>query len=143
MTIDSPTPDQFVEVVKVIEDFWLTIVKLPLGKREMSDKHTKILLIEDSPIYTRLVQKILTVSSQIEYQIECVDRLSTGLEHLVKGEIDSKTLWRVMQYAIERKWAEDTLRKSEEKYHTLYESSKDGIVFFGMHGNLLEANPAF
>jgi len=54
----------------------------------MSDKDTKILLIEDSPIYTRLVQKMLTVSSQVEYQIECADRLSAGLEYLVKGEID-------------------------------------------------------
>jgi len=53
----------------------------------MSDKHTRILLIEDSPIYTRLVQKMLTVSNQVEYQIECADHLSTGLEYLVKGEI--------------------------------------------------------
>lgn len=55
---------------------------------KMSDKHTRILLIEDNLGYTRLVQKILTVSSQVEYQIECADRLSTGLEHLVKGEVD-------------------------------------------------------
>jgi len=169
---------------------------------QMSDKHTKILLVEDNLSYVRLIQKILTVSSQVEYQIECADRLSTGLEHLVKGEIDvvlldlglpdsqgldtlhkvraqtpavpivvvtglddetlaiqamrqgaqdylikgdidSKTLWRVMRYAIERKWAEEALRKSEEKYHTLYESSKDGIALFDSHGNLLEANPAF
>ena len=168
----------------------------------MSDKYTKILLIEDNPSYARLVQKMLAVSSQVEYQIECADRLSTGLEYLVKGEIDvvlldlglpdskgldtldkvcawapavpivvltgiddetlavqavrqgaqdylvkgdidSKTMWRVMRYAIERKWVEEALRKSEEKYHTLYESSKDGIAFFDMQGNLLEANPAF
>ena len=167
----------------------------------MSDKHTKILLIEDNPAYTRLIQKKLAVSSQAECQIECADHLSTGLEHLVKGEIDvvlldlglpdsqgldtlrkvraqapavpivvatglddetlavqavrqgaqdylvkgdidSKTLWRVIRYAVERKQAEEALHKSEEKYHTLYESSKDGIALFDMQGNLLEANPA-
>ena len=54
----------------------------------MSDKHTKILPIEDNLGYVRLVQKMLAVSSQVEYQIECADRLSTGLEHLVKGKID-------------------------------------------------------
>jgi len=64
-------------------------------------------------------------------------------DYLVKGDIDSKTLWRVIRYAVERKQAEEALRKSEEKYHTLYESSKDGIAFFDMQGNLLEANPAF
>lgn len=167
----------------------------------MSDKHTKILLIEDNLGYVHLVQQMLAVSSQVEYQIECAGRLSTGLEHLVKGEIDvvlldlglpdsqgldtfskvrtqapavpivvvtglddevlafqavrqgaqdylvkgdinSKTLWRVIRYAVERKQAEETLRKSEEKYHTLYESSKDGIAFFDTQGSLLEANPA-
>ncbi len=167
----------------------------------MSDKHTKILLIEDNLGYAHLVQKVLAVSSQVEYQIECADRLSTGLEHLVKGEIDvvlldlglpdsqglntlskvraqapavpivvvtglddetlaiqavrqgaqdylvkgdidSKTLRRVLRYAVERKWAEEALHKSEEKYHTLYESSKEGIAFFDMQGNLIEANPA-
>ncbi len=132
----------------------------------MSDTYTKILLIEDNLGYVRLVQKMLAVSSQVEYQIEYADRLSTGLEYLVKGEIDvvlldlrlpdsrefdtlrkvraqapavpivvvtsledealavqamregaqdylvkgdidSKTMWRVIRYAIERKQAED------------------------------------
>ncbi len=54
----------------------------------MSNKHIKILLIEDNLGYVRLVQKMLTVSSQGEYQIECADRLSTGLEYLVREEID-------------------------------------------------------
>jgi len=143
----------------------------------MSDKHTKILLIEDNPGYVRLVQTMLAVPGQVEYQIECADRLSTGLEqlgkgeidvvlldlglpdsqgldtlnrvrvqapavpivvmtglddetvavqamrqgaqdYLIKGEVDSKTLYRVTRYAVERKWAEEALRKSEEKYHS-------------------------
>lgn len=35
------------------------------------------------------------------------------------------------------------LRKSEEKYRSLYESSKDGIAFLDMQGNLLDANQDF
>jgi len=54
---------------------------------KMSDKHTRILLIEDNLGYVRLIQKMLTVSNQVEYQIECADHLSAGLEYLVKGEI--------------------------------------------------------
>jgi len=54
----------------------------------MSDKHIKILLIENNLGYVHLVQKMLAVLSQVEYQLECADRLSTGLEHLVKGEFD-------------------------------------------------------
>ncbi len=54
----------------------------------MSDKYTRILLIEDNLGYVRLIQKLLTLSNQVEYQIECADHLSAGLEYLVKGEID-------------------------------------------------------
>jgi len=140
---------------------------------KMSDKHTKILLIEDNPAYARLVQKMLAVSSQVEYQIECADRLSTGLkylakgeydvvlvdlglpdskgldtldkvyaqapavpivvltgiddealavqavrqgaqDYLVKGDIDSKTLWRVMRYAVERRQMQARLVQAEK-----------------------------
>ena len=136
---------------------------------KMSDKRIKVLLIEDNLGYTHLVQRMLAVSNQIEYQTECADRLSTGLEYLargeydvvltdlglpdskgldtldkvraqvpavpivvltgnddeelaiqavrqgaqdylVKGDIESKTLQRVMRYAIERKQAEDLFR---------------------------------
>jgi len=35
------------------------------------------------------------------------------------------------------------LKESEEKYRTLYESSKDGIVFTNMKGQILDVNQAF
>lgn len=43
-------------------------------------------------------------------------------------------------YSIE---LEEQHKQAEEKYRTLYESSKDGIVFSDMEGNLLDANQAF
>lgn len=145
----------------------------------MSDKHTKVLLIEDNPGDVRLIQEILVMKSQAEYQLECADRLSTGLEHLVKGEIDvvlldlslpdsqgldtlskvrarapavpivvvtglddealalqavrqgaqdylvkgdidSKILWRVMRYAMERKRLEKALQERVKELDCLY-----------------------
>jgi PAS domain S-box-containing protein len=41
------------------------------------------------------------------------------------------------------KQSEEALRRSEEKYRGLYESSKDGIVFTDMAGNILDVNRAF
>jgi len=137
---------------------------------------------------------MLAVSSQVEYQIECADRLSTGLEHLVKGEfdvvlldlglpdsqgldvlrkvraqapavpivvltglddetlalqamrqgaqdylvkgdIDSKTLWRAMRYAMGRKQAEDL-------FETLTLSSPAG-TYIVQNGRFQFVNPQF
>lgn len=43
----------------------------------------------------------------------------------------------------ERKRAKEALRKSEEKYHILYETIKDGIVAVDMDGRILECNQAY
>ncbi|MBA7631359.1 Adaptive-response sensory-kinase SasA [subsurface metagenome] len=54
----------------------------------MSDKCTKILLIEDNPGDVRLIQEMLTQAIQDGYQLECADRLSKGLKRLGIGGID-------------------------------------------------------
>ena len=44
--------------------------------------------------------------------------------------------------ALENARAEETLRKSEEKYRSLYESSRDGIISADMKGQILDVNQA-
>jgi PAS domain-containing protein len=39
--------------------------------------------------------------------------------------------------------ARKALKASEEKYRTLYETSRDGIAFSDMKGNLMDGNRAF
>ncbi len=168
----------------------------------MSDKHTKILLMEDNHSYARLVQKMLAVSSQVEYQIECADRLSTGLEHLVngeidvvlldlglpdsqgldtlgrvhaqapavpivvvtglddetlavqavrqgaqdylvKGDIDSKTLWRVIRYAVERKQAEEKIKQTASEWRITFDSITDLVSIHNRDFKLTRINKAF
>ena len=43
----------------------------------------------------------------------------------------------------ERMKVREDLRKSEEKYRTLFESSRDGIVYTDMEGKILDANQAY
>ncbi|HEC39340.1 MAG TPA: PAS domain S-box protein, partial [bacterium] len=42
-----------------------------------------------------------------------------------------------------RKKAEQKLKESEEKYRTLFESSKDGIIFSNMDGKIMDCNQAY
>jgi len=54
----------------------------------MDDKPIKVLLIEDDPEYAYLVREMLAVAGGAPFDLECADRLSTGLERLAAGGID-------------------------------------------------------
>ena len=48
----------------------------------------KVLLVEDNPGDARLIREMLAEVTVAPVDLECADRLSTGLERLAKGEID-------------------------------------------------------
>jgi two-component system cell cycle sensor histidine kinase/response regulator CckA len=54
----------------------------------MLDPPLKILLIEDNPGDARLIREMLADSGAQDITIECVSRLSQGLEYLDRGKID-------------------------------------------------------
>lgn len=54
----------------------------------MNDRPMKMLLIEDNPGDTRLIREMLTEVRNANFDLECVDRLSAGLEVLAAREID-------------------------------------------------------
>ncbi len=51
----------------------------------MQDKHTKVLLIEDDPSVRLLRETLAKLGDRFE--LECANRLSTGLGRLVDGDI--------------------------------------------------------
>ena len=144
----------------------------------MSDDPLKVLLIEDNPGDTRLIQEMLAEVRGAPFDLECTDRLSTGLErlaggdiglilldlslpdswgldtfaevhaqasqvpiivltflddealaveavregaqdYLVKGQVDGNLLVRAMRYAIERKRAEEEVKRRNEELAAL------------------------
>jgi signal transduction histidine kinase/DNA-binding NarL/FixJ family response regulator len=54
----------------------------------MSDKPLNILLIEDNAGDARLIGEMLSEAKRPQFDLECVDRLSTGLSRLAAGGID-------------------------------------------------------
>ena len=54
----------------------------------MSDKPVKILLIEDNPRDTQTLREMLAKATNAPLDLECADRLSTGLKRLAQGGID-------------------------------------------------------
>ena len=54
----------------------------------MEDRHIKVLLIEDNPNDTELIRRMLAKARRAAFDLECFDRLSTGLERFDKGDID-------------------------------------------------------
>jgi len=54
----------------------------------MNDKAIKVLLIEDNPGDVCLIREMLAEVRGVRFDLECADRLSTGLERLAEGGID-------------------------------------------------------
>jgi signal transduction histidine kinase len=54
----------------------------------IEDKLIKVLLIEDNPGDARLIREMLVEAKGGTFNMECADRLSTGLERLAAGGID-------------------------------------------------------
>lgn len=57
-------------------------------KSKKRNKKIKILSVEDNPGDVRLLQEMLAEVNGSLFELDCVDRLSIGLERLVKGGVD-------------------------------------------------------
>ncbi len=55
---------------------------------EMDAKPTKVLLIEDNPADALLVQGMLADARIAQFDVECVNRLASGVQRLAQGGID-------------------------------------------------------
>jgi PAS domain S-box-containing protein len=64
-------------------------------------------------------------------------------DYLVKGQVDSKMLVRVIQYAIERKAAAEALRESETFFRLISESVTDLIAVLDLQGRRVHTSPSY
>ncbi|MCJ7434173.1 MAG: GAF domain-containing protein, partial [Anaerolineales bacterium] len=82
----------------------------------------------------------IVVLSGLADDLTTIEAVRQGAQdYLVKGEISGPMLGRVLRYAIERKRVGDTIRDSEEKFKTLFNSANDAI-FTMNHTTFLDCN---
>ncbi len=83
----------------------------------------------------------IIVLTGLDDEITAVEAVRQGAQdYLVKGDVDSKLLWRALRYSMERKRSEEALRKSEEKLRQLFKSATDGIFTLDLNGAYTELN---
>jgi len=64
-------------------------------------------------------------------------------DYLVKGQVDGRTLLRVIRYAIERKRAQEALREREEFFRLISENVHDLIAVIDRDGRRLYNSPSY
>lgn len=83
------------------------------------------------------------VLTGIEDEYIGINAVKNGAQDfLVKGNFDGILLSRSIQYSIERKNTEVTLRRSENRYKTLFHKSIDAIHMTNQAGKFIDINPS-
>jgi len=75
----------------------------------------------------------VVVLSSLADDLTAIEAVRQGAQdYLVKGELNGSLLGRVLRYAIERKRAEEALRKREEQYRMLFEGNPHPMWVYEM-----------
>jgi len=85
----------------------------------------------------------IIVLTGLNDEMTAVEAVHQGAQdYLVKGDVDSKLLWRAVHYSLERKRAEGELRESEEKLRCFMDSATDFLTIWDSELNLVDLNIA-
>lgn len=109
---------------------------------------TKIIAAEHLPLVKKqLSRKIAGRASQTVYEVDCIRKDGTRATLEVNSSVIEKDGKAVAVQGIarditERKHAEDTIRRSEERYRDLFENANDLIYTHDIAGNFTSLNRA-
>ena len=112
----------------------IDIVLLDLWLPDSQGLHTLTEVLAQAP------QPPVVVMTAVDDTDIAVKAVREGAQdYLVKGQVDGNLLARCIQYAIERRRAEEALRESEEKFRSLAERSPN-MIFINHKGRVVYAN---
>ncbi len=86
----------------------------------------------------------IVVMTSVEDMETALQAVARGAEdYLIKGRVDPALLRRSLAYSIERKRMETALRRSEELYRRIVETTSEGIAITNEAGKIAFANSRF
>jgi two-component system, cell cycle sensor histidine kinase and response regulator CckA len=86
-------------------------------------------------------EPIVVISGLDDERVALEAVRSGAQDYLVKGRIEGQLLARVLQYAIERKRAQQEVQAREAHYRTILENIGDGVTIIDRAGRYVDANP--
>ncbi len=131
--------------------FRTTIEKIGGYIMSSAEYISRLVYPEDAAIVRREIQKAIQTTDpeygqQVEHRILYIDGtvgyITMRLFIVKDAQCKTIKITGVNQDITERKKAEMALRKSEEKYHSLFDSSIDAILLTQIDGSILDANPS-
>ncbi len=85
-------------------------------------------------VNNRFPDSAIIIVSGLEDEKMAVQALQAGAQdYIVKGEFDTKSITKVVRYAIERKRSQIKLREREEQYRVLLQSAPEALVVFDVN----------
>jgi len=106
----------------------------------LPDMEGTVLLGKLKKAYPEMVCIIITGYASLQNVIMTIKMDTNG--YFVKPLVMEEVIYRIEE-ALAKQRLERKLKESEQKYRTLYESSKDGIDLCDIEGHILDANQAF
>lgn len=127
---------------------------LKAGLQALSEKKYDVILLDlrlpDSDLHDTLERILLAapampiiILSSIEDNHFARTQVHGGAQdYLCKSELSSQILSRSINYAVERKNAEEKIKSSELRKASIFQASLDGIISIDHHGKIIEFNRA-
>ena len=112
----------------------LILLDLDLPDSGNIDTLLSISEVTDVPII------VLTGTDDESFAIKAVQM--GAQDYLMKGQVDARLLIRSIRYAIERKKADDAVKRSEERFKLLIENALDLIAMLDVDGKITFVSPS-